>query len=104
MTDPGFRGWASVEFLNHRRVAGWVEDADVAGERMLRVDSGTLHACAHCSVEPNSHAPCQACMICSRFYNPKNISCLIPTTEKRARYLAACEEARITFPEEKLDI
>ena len=31
-------GWAILELMGHRRLAGWVSEQDIGGARMLRID------------------------------------------------------------------
>lgn len=38
MSENGFKEWAIVELLGHRRIAGRVTETTVAGAPMLRVD------------------------------------------------------------------
>lgn len=38
MSDAAFRGWAILELMGHRRRPGYVEEVEIAGGKMLRVD------------------------------------------------------------------
>ena len=38
MTDTAFEGWAVVELMGHRSRPGYVEEVEIAGGKMLRID------------------------------------------------------------------
>lgn len=69
-----FEGWAIVELLGHRRLAGFVREVTLAGAGMLRVDFP--------ADDP------QAGFEASQFYPPSSLYCLTPTTEATARAVA----------------
>jgi len=71
MSDP-FEGWAIVELMGHRRLAGHVTEQDIAGQGFLRLD---VH---------DSDGP-----VTTQFYSPGAVYCLTPTTEEIARGLGA---------------
>lgn len=101
-----FEGWAILELMGHRRLAGYVRETELAGTGMLRLDVPT-HAVAVCtcgSTDPDSisHVDHQHdCMLfqdenaappdaqATQFYSPSSVYCLTPTTETVARALAA---------------
>ncbi len=70
----GFEGWAIVEIMGHRRLAGYCTQANVAGAGMLRID---LYAGDKSAPE------------FSQFYGGSSIFCLSPTTEAVCRQLMA---------------
>jgi hypothetical protein len=71
MPDP-YEGWAIIELMGHRRLAGHVTEQQIAGAGFLRLDvhdsDGT---------------------VATQFYSPSSVYCLTPTTEDIARSLAA---------------
>jgi hypothetical protein len=68
--DP-FEGWAILELMGHRRIAGYIREAELAGGSFLRIDvlgaDGTLGA--------------------SQFYAPGAVYCITPTNEETVREL-----------------
>ena len=70
MADP-YEGWAIVELMGHRRLAGHVSEQEIAGAAFLRLD-----------VHGDSGAVTQ-------FYSPGAVYCITPTTEEIARKLGA---------------
>jgi hypothetical protein len=67
-----FEGWAIVELLGHRRIAGRVSEAEIAGAKLLRVDI------------PGDGSEDFA----TQFVGGASIYCLTPTTEEMARAAA----------------
>jgi hypothetical protein len=67
----GFEGWAIVELMGHRRIAGYVKEETIAGAGLLRVDI------------PNGKKT-----VMTQFYHPSSLYCLTPTTEATARKVA----------------
>jgi hypothetical protein len=39
---PAFKGWAVLELMGHRRRAGMVEEVEIAGGKLLRIDIPVL--------------------------------------------------------------
>jgi hypothetical protein len=72
--EVGFAGWAIVELMGHRRLAGFVTEAEIAGGKMLRLDVPA--------------APPAAGGI-TQFYAVGALYALTPTTEEIARGVAA---------------
>lgn len=66
----GFEGWAIVELMGHRKLAGNVTEVTIAGAAMLRLDVP-------------SDPPV------TQFYGGSAIYCITPTTEELARRIAA---------------
>ena len=71
MSDA-FQGWAIVELMGHRRLAGHVTEQEVAGHGFLRLDVHDAEG-----------------TVATQFYSPSAVYCLTPTTEEIARGLAA---------------
>lgn len=69
MSAAAFEGWAIVELMGHRRLAGKVSEATIAGAAMLRLD-----------------IPCEPPV--TQYYGGSSIYCLTPTTEEIAVALA----------------
>ena len=67
-----WEGWAIVELMGHRKLAGHVTQVEVAGHGMLRLDVPGTNG------EPAA----------TQFYSPASLYCLTPTTEEIARGLA----------------
>lgn len=69
-TDETFDGWAILELMGHRRLAGHVREQTIAGAAFLRIDVPS---------EPPA----------TQFYAPAAVYCVTPTTEELARSFAA---------------
>lgn len=68
-----FEGWAILELMGHRRLAGFVRDVEMFGGRMCRIDvPGPVGG------EPKA----------TQFYAAGAIYCVTPTTEETARRVA----------------
>lgn len=76
----GFKGWAVLELMGHRRLAGYVEEVEVASSKLLRI-----------TVYPKDSKPWQ------QFYGAAAIYCLSPVTEEVARTIMERSEAEPTF-------
>lgn len=73
MTDrEPFEGWAIVELMGHRRLAGQISEQEVAGTAFLRLD-----------------VPAAAGDGVTQFYSTSAIYCITPTTEEIARKIGA---------------
>ena len=68
-----WEGWALVELMGHRKLAGFVTRAEIAGTAMLRLD-----------VPGPDGAP-----VATQYYGPGSVYCLTPTTEVIARGFAS---------------
>lgn len=66
-----FEGWAILELMGHRRLAGRVSQAELAGAAFIRIDI------------PSGDGD-----IATQFYAPAALYCLTPTTEAIARQVA----------------
>lgn len=69
MSSETFEGWAILELMGHRKIAGRVSEQLVAGAPMIRVDI------------PNGDG------FTTQFYAPGALYALTPTTEQTARRL-----------------
>ncbi|HEV2071060.1 MAG TPA: hypothetical protein VGR26_14820 [Acidimicrobiales bacterium] len=72
MSEP-YEGWAIVELMGHRRLAGRVSEAEQYGTAMLRLDVP--------AVDGQQAA--------TQFYGGSAIYCVTPTDEEAARLVAA---------------
>lgn len=101
---PIFEGWAILELMGHRRLGGYVSQAEMFGTAMLRIDvPGPDETCALCcggkveAVGADGPIVCGACegkgqkptIAATQFYSGGSIYCLTPTTEEVARAVAA---------------
>ncbi len=68
MSEP-YEGWAIVELMGHRRLAGRISEQQIAGAAFLRVDTPT---------EPAA----------TQFYSAQAVYCITPTTENVATAVA----------------
>jgi hypothetical protein len=66
-----FEGWAILELMGHRRLAGWIQEQQIAGAAFIRLDV------------PGDEGP-----VATQFYAPAAVYCITPTTEEIARGLA----------------
>jgi hypothetical protein len=71
--DNGFEGWAIVELMGHRRLAGKCSQETIAGAPMLRLDIPAADGSG---------------AFATQFYGGAAIYCLTPTTEEMARAVA----------------
>lgn len=71
MSEDTFKGWAVVELLGHRKLAGLVSEQVVAGKALLRLDVYTEN-------QP----------VVTQFYNPDSLYCLTPADEALCRKLS----------------
>jgi hypothetical protein len=65
----GWAGWAIVELMGHRRLAGHITEETIAGAAFLRLD-----------------IPCDPPI--TQLYAPASVYCITPTTEDIARRTA----------------
>lgn len=71
MTEASFTGWAILELMGHRRLGGYISEAEIAGAKFLRIDI------------PSSDGPPT-----TQLYGPSAIYSLTPTTEEIAKAVA----------------
>lgn len=72
-----FEGWAILELMGHRRLAGYLRQQEVAGAAFIRIDV------------PQPEGPDPAI---TQFYTPAAVYCITPTTETMARAVARTSE------------
>ena len=78
-----FEGWAIVELMGHRRLAGFVTEQEIAGSAFLRLDiSGPV------TDDPVARRDGFAAAV-TQFYSPGAVYCITPTTEEIARQIGA---------------
>jgi hypothetical protein len=65
-------GWAILELMGHRKVAGYVQEVEIAGRGLLRVDVPEAGG-----IQPATH-----------YFAPDALYCLTPTIEEMVRRVA----------------
>lgn len=79
MSSATFEGWAVLELMGHRKLAGMVREVTIAGAGFLRLD-----------------VPGADDKSATQFYPPTSVYCLTPTTEEIARAMAVhCQPAPV---------
>ena len=76
-TQSEFEGWAILELMGHRRLAGYVRAATIAGAGVIRIDIPK-------PLDQPQDEPIQS----TQFYSPAALYALTPITEIMARNLA----------------
>lgn len=100
-TDATYEGWAILELMGHRRLAGYVREVELAGAGMLRLDIPGDGPC-DCATEPVAHIEgmehqdgcASLANAATQFYSPSALYCLTPTTEAIARSIAESSRPR----------
>lgn len=72
--NNAFEGWAILELMGHRRLAGWVKEEEHFGTGLIRID--VLHG------ETTERD------VTTQYYAPAALYCLTPTTEEVVRAAA----------------
>ena len=84
--ETSFEGWAILELMGHRRLAGYVREQELAGGAFLRID-------VPATVEPDGDRagdpPLADDVVATQFYSASAIYCVTPTTYATARLVAA---------------
>jgi hypothetical protein len=81
MNDP-LEGWAIVELMGHRRLAGFVTEQEIAGQSFLRLDvPGPAHP-----EDDEDDGPAVSLKGgfeggVTQFYSPQAVYCITPTTQ-----------------------
>lgn len=75
-----FEGWAIVELMGHRRLAGYVADVEAFGGRMLRLDVPR-----DVGLDTEVGVPGEDDIAATQLYGVSAIYCVTPTTERIAR-------------------
>lgn len=81
-TETKFAGWAILELMGHRRLAGYVTETELAGSGVLRLDVPAPEVVEGASASPSDWSSTQ-------FYAPSALYCLTPVTEATAREVAS---------------
>jgi hypothetical protein len=75
-----YEGWAILELMGHRRLAGYLSEQAIGGAAFIRID-----------VPGDGDAP-----VASQFYSGAAVYCITPTTEAIARAVAKrCDPAPV---------
>jgi hypothetical protein len=69
LNDKKFEGWAILELMGHRRLAGYLTEATIGGGAFLRID-----------------VPCDP--PATQFYAPSAVYAITPTDEDTAKLVA----------------
>lgn len=83
MSEPAFKGWAILELMGHRKRPGFVEEVEIGGGKMLRVD---IHG--------------KDGDIVTEFYGCSAVYCLRPVSEEIARDAGEASNLRPVRPAE----
>ena len=87
MSDEPFAGWCIVELMGHRRLAGLVQEQEIAGAAFT----------ARLDVHGSDYT---AAALVTQFYSSSAVYCLTPTTEEIARKLGARSQPEPVSPYE----
>lgn len=86
-----FETFAFLELMGHRKLAGLVQEVEIAGGKFLRID-----------------VPDHEGKLTTQFYSPSSVYCITPTTEAMVKAYAAHNAPRpvsrfeLTFTDETL--
>jgi hypothetical protein len=69
--EKAFEGWAILELMGHRRLAGWVSEVTMFGHGFIRLD-----------IPADGELPAA-----TQFYSPSSLYALTPTTEETVRLI-----------------
>ena len=73
--EPLFQGWAILELMGHRRLAGYLTEVQIAGQGFLRLDVPPPLA-GDDDAEDGA---------ATQFYSPSSVYAITPTTEEICR-------------------
>jgi len=80
--EKGFEGWALLELMGHRKMAGRLTEVTIGGGAFIRID-----------VFSGKDKKAMA----TQFYRPDAVYCITPTTEEIARaYAQKCQPEPVT--------
>jgi hypothetical protein len=80
--ETTFEGWALLELMGHRRLAGFVREVSIAGAGFIRIDVP---------------GPAGAADVATQFYSPGSVYAMTPIAEDVARGFAArCRPEPVT--------
>jgi hypothetical protein len=91
---PTFEGWAILELMGHRKLAGFLSEATIGGASFVRIDvpKPTTPAQPMLRMDPDAGRVTPAdpsAWAVTQFYSPSAVYCITPTTEDLARQVAA---------------
>ena len=75
-TKQAFAQWVILELMGHRRLAGYLTEAEIGGGSFLRLEIP--------ADEPTEAPPWKA----TQYYSPASVYCITPTDEATARLCA----------------
>jgi hypothetical protein len=78
MAEP-FEGWAILELMGHRKLAGLLSEQTIGGAAFIRIDVP----------KPLTPENLDALWAVTQFYAPSAVYCITPTSEDLARKVAA---------------
>jgi len=81
--SEAFEGFAILELMGHRRLAGWVSEQTIAGAAFIRLDIPADGDDAGATYDPD-----QDSYVATQFYSPQALYCLTPTTKDVALAVA----------------
>lgn len=91
-----FEGWAIVELMGHRRLAGFVTEAEIAGQAFLRLDIVGPQTEIDEGDGPKVALKGGFEGGVTQFYGPAAVYCLTPTTQEIAVALGRrCQPAPV---------
>ena len=80
MSDAdGFKSWAVLELMGHRKYAGLIEEVEIAGSAFFRIDV----------YEGDAEEPAS-----TQFYSPNAVYCMTPCDESIARQFGELNKPR----------
>lgn len=91
-----FEGWAILELMGHRRLAGWVTETELAGQGVLRLD--VPRSAADDEMGEEHGDPEEERWLATQFYAPSALYCLTPVDEDVARGLAERQRPHPVHP------
>jgi hypothetical protein len=80
MPEP-FEGWAILELMGHRKLAGLLSEQTIGGAAFIRIDAPIAPGT---TITDGTGA-----WAVTQFYAPSAVYCITPTTEELARKVAA---------------
>ncbi len=75
--DPAFQQWAILELMGHRRLAGLVTEATIAGASFIRID-----------MPKTAEKVGEADTWTTQYYSPASVYAISPVSEYIARHVA----------------
>ena len=81
MSGEAFEGWAIVELMGHRRLAGFVTEQEIAGQSFLRLDIVGRDTKIDEDDGPEVALKGGFEGGVTQFYSPQAVYCITPTTQ-----------------------